>query len=179
MSFSVFSQIGQMSGHSHQNRSVARGCISGKNISAQPCAKVKLFLPCACPAECCMYQLPVICNKRPAWLSRGPKSNSKSVGKLCYLKNCVYLHYASPVWCIRFPSSRVVKLWKESLSKVNQKAADALADPTQYSNLFPGLQQALLAEQYLKETHVGVRHAAEYPLIMVSGSQRSNTQKLY
>ncbi|TMS07910.1 Coatomer subunit beta' [Larimichthys crocea] len=61
---------------------------------------------------------------------------------------------------------RVVKLWKESLSKVNQKAADALADPTQYSNLFPGLQQALLAEQYLKETHVGVRHAAEYPLIM-------------
>ncbi|XP_029374237.1 coatomer subunit beta' isoform X2 [Echeneis naucrates] len=61
--------------------------------------------------------------------------------------------------------SRVVKLWKESLSKVNQKAADALADPGQYSNLFPGLRQALLAEQYLKETHVGVRPAAEYPLI--------------
>ncbi|XP_022048720.2 coatomer subunit beta'-like [Acanthochromis polyacanthus] len=60
---------------------------------------------------------------------------------------------------------RVVKLWKDSLSKVNQKAADALADPTQYSNLFPGLQQALLAEQYLKETHVGVRPAAEYPLV--------------
>lgn len=69
-----------------------------------------------------------------------------------------------------FPSSRVVKLWKESLSKVNQKAADALADPSQYSNLFPGLQQALLAEEYLKETHVGVRPAAEYPLVMVSGS---------
>ncbi|KAA8593760.1 hypothetical protein FQN60_004594 [Etheostoma spectabile] len=62
--------------------------------------------------------------------------------------------------------SRVVKLWKESLSKVNQKAADALADPSQYSNLFPGLQQALLAEEYLKETHVTVRPAAEYPLIM-------------
>uniref|UniRef100_A0A8D0DEL5 Coatomer subunit beta' n=1 Tax=Sander lucioperca TaxID=283035 RepID=A0A8D0DEL5_SANLU len=62
--------------------------------------------------------------------------------------------------------SRVVKLWKESLSKVNQKAADALADPSQYSNLFPGLQQALLAEEYLKETHVRVRPAAEYPLIM-------------
>uniref|UniRef100_A0A667WYX8 Coatomer subunit beta' n=1 Tax=Myripristis murdjan TaxID=586833 RepID=A0A667WYX8_9TELE len=62
--------------------------------------------------------------------------------------------------------SRVVNLWKESLSKVNQRAADALADPTQYSNLFPGLQQALLAEQYLKETHVRVRPAAEYPLIM-------------
>ncbi|XP_020492507.2 coatomer subunit beta'-like [Labrus bergylta] len=62
--------------------------------------------------------------------------------------------------------TRVVKLWKESLSKVNQKAADALADPSQYSNLFPGLQQALLAEQYLKETHIGVRPAVEYPLIM-------------
>ncbi|MEQ2312548.1 hypothetical protein AMECASPLE_032177 [Ameca splendens] len=61
--------------------------------------------------------------------------------------------------------SRVVKLWKENLSEVNQKAADVLADPSQYSNLFPGLQQALLAEQYLKETHVGVRRAAEYPLV--------------
>ncbi|KAK5868264.1 hypothetical protein PBY51_009294 [Eleginops maclovinus] len=62
--------------------------------------------------------------------------------------------------------SRVVKLWKQSLSKVNQKAADALADPSQYSNLFPGLQQALLAEEFLKDTHVGIRPAAEYPLIM-------------
>uniref|UniRef100_A0A3B4AGK3 Coatomer subunit beta' n=1 Tax=Periophthalmus magnuspinnatus TaxID=409849 RepID=A0A3B4AGK3_9GOBI len=65
--------------------------------------------------------------------------------------------------------SRVVKLWKESLSKVNQKAADALADPSSYSNLFPGLQRALVAERYLEETHVGVRPAAEYTLIMVSG----------
>ncbi|KAF7654081.1 hypothetical protein LDENG_00074710 [Lucifuga dentata] len=62
--------------------------------------------------------------------------------------------------------SRVVKLWKESLSQVNQKAADALADPSQYSNLFPGLQQAMLAEEYLGETHVRIRPAAEYPLIM-------------
>lgn len=80
---------------------------------------------------------------------------------------CAHLHYASPVSCICLPSSRVVRLWKESLSKVNQKAADALADPTEYSNLFPGLQQALLAEQYLKETPVRVRPAAEYPLITV------------
>ncbi|RVE64372.1 hypothetical protein OJAV_G00125350 [Oryzias javanicus] len=61
--------------------------------------------------------------------------------------------------------SRVVKLWKESLSKVNKKAADALADPAEYSNLFPEIQQALLAEQYLKETHVRVRASAEYPLV--------------
>jgi hypothetical protein len=62
----------------------------------------------------------------------------------------------------------VVKLWKESLGKVNQKAADALANPTDYSNLFPGLQEAFLAEDYLKETHVRLRPAAEYPLITVS-----------
>uniref|UniRef100_A0A8C6WVY1 Coatomer subunit beta' n=1 Tax=Neogobius melanostomus TaxID=47308 RepID=A0A8C6WVY1_9GOBI len=62
--------------------------------------------------------------------------------------------------------SRVVKLWKESLSKVNQKAADALADPSQYGNLFPRLQHSLLAEKYLAETHVGVRPAAEYLLVM-------------
>ncbi|KAM9853533.1 uncharacterized protein ACBR49_004342 [Aulostomus maculatus] len=61
--------------------------------------------------------------------------------------------------------SRVVKLWKEKLSNINQKAADALADPTQYANLFPGLQQTLLAEQYLKETQVRGRPAAGYPLI--------------
>ncbi|KAF3848083.1 hypothetical protein F7725_021111 [Dissostichus mawsoni] len=34
------------------------------------------------------------------------------------------------------------------------------------SNLFPGLQQALLAQEFLKDTHVGIRPAAEYPLIM-------------
>lgn len=62
--------------------------------------------------------------------------------------------------------SRVVKLWKESLSKVNQKAADALADPSQYGNLFPGLQRSLLAEKYLAETHVRVRPATEYLLVM-------------
>lgn len=77
------------------------------------------------------------------------------------------LRFTRASW-VCLSSSRVVKLWKENMSKVNQKAADALADPDQYSNLFPGLQQALLAEQYLKETHVGVRPAAEYPLVMVS-----------
>lgn len=40
----AFAQIGQVFGPSHQNRSVARGCIPGENISAQPCVEVKLFL---------------------------------------------------------------------------------------------------------------------------------------
>ncbi|XP_051724278.1 coatomer subunit beta' [Ctenopharyngodon idella] len=62
--------------------------------------------------------------------------------------------------------SRVVKLWRESLSKVNQKAAESLADPTEYENLFPGLKEAFVAEQYLRETCLGkTRPASDYPLI--------------
>ena len=37
-------------------------------------------------------------------------------------------------------------MWKEDLAKTNKKAADSLADPTQYSNLFPDIQQAISAE---------------------------------
>lgn len=69
------------------------------------------------------------------------------------------------------PPSRVVKLWKKRLSKVNLKAADSLADPNAYDNLFPGLQQALVAEQYLKEVTVRVRPAADYPLSTVRQTQ--------
>ncbi|KAJ8410925.1 hypothetical protein AAFF_G00188820 [Aldrovandia affinis] len=60
--------------------------------------------------------------------------------------------------------SRVVKLWRESLSKVNQKAADSLADPSEYENLFPGLQEAYVAEQFLRET-AKTQPAGEYPLV--------------
>lgn len=63
---------------------------------------------------------------------------------------------------------RVVKLWRESLSKVNQKAAESLADPTEYENLFPGLKEAFVAEQFLRETCLGkTRPASDYPLITV------------
>ncbi|XP_031415738.1 coatomer subunit beta' isoform X2 [Clupea harengus] len=62
--------------------------------------------------------------------------------------------------------SRVVKLWRESLSKVNQKAAESLADPTEYENLFPGLKEAFVAEQFLKETCQGkTKPATDYPLV--------------
>ena len=37
--------------------------------------------------------------------------------------------------------SRVVGLWRESLAKTNKKASEALADPTEYENLFPGLRE--------------------------------------
>ena len=42
----------------------------------------------------------------------------------------------------------MVKLWREDLGKVNQKAAEALADPAQYKNLFPNMDTALKAEQH-------------------------------
>ena len=40
-----------------------------------------------------------------------------------------------------------MKLWKEDLGKVNKKAADSLADPSEYENLFPEFQEALQAEK--------------------------------
>nr|XP_061797885.1 coatomer subunit beta'-like isoform X3 [Nerophis lumbriciformis] len=64
--------------------------------------------------------------------------------------------------------SRVVKLWRESLAKVNQKAADSLADPTEYENLFPGLKEALAAEHFLRETCLGSRPAKDYPLVTLN-----------
>ena len=48
------------------------------------------------------------------------------------------------------PSCRVVELWREDLAKTNAKAAQSLADPTEYENLFPELKQALQAEEFLK-----------------------------
>lgn len=43
----------------------------------------------------------------------------------------------------------VIKLWKENIANAlhNEKAAQALADPLEYENLFPGYQDFLLAEQ--------------------------------
>ncbi|XP_066601318.1 coatomer subunit beta'-like [Prorops nasuta] len=47
--------------------------------------------------------------------------------------------------------SYIVKLWKEKLSTVSEKAGQSLADPEQYENLFPGYREALRAEQFLRE----------------------------
>ena len=43
----------------------------------------------------------------------------------------------------------MVKLWKESLGKTNAKAAQSLADPSEYENLFMGLKEGLMTEQFL------------------------------
>lgn len=46
--------------------------------------------------------------------------------------------------------SRLVQLWREDLSAVNVKAAQALADPMEYANLFPDLPAALQVEELLR-----------------------------
>jgi coatomer subunit beta' len=61
----------------------------------------------------------------------------------------------------------IVKLWKEGLSKSNEKAAQALAEPTSYENLFPGFKESIKVEQYLKETRVDDVSASEYPNVTV------------
>eukprot|EP00698_Gefionella_okellyi_P014406 TRINITY_DN4000_c0_g1_i1.p1 TRINITY_DN4000_c0_g1~~TRINITY_DN4000_c0_g1_i1.p1 ORF type:complete len:1006 (-),score=194.58 TRINITY_DN4000_c0_g1_i1:214-3231(-) len=45
--------------------------------------------------------------------------------------------------------SDVVKVWRESLLKVNPRAAEAIADPVDYPNLFSDIDVALVAEKIL------------------------------
>lgn len=47
--------------------------------------------------------------------------------------------------------SRVVQLWRQQLSAVNPKAGQSLADPAEYENLFPGLQEAIAAQRVMEE----------------------------
>lgn len=48
------------------------------------------------------------------------------------------------------------------------QAAESLADPTEYENLFPGLKEAFAAEHYLRESCLGSsRPATDYPLVTV------------
>ncbi|KAF3543663.1 hypothetical protein DY000_02010363 [Brassica cretica] len=59
--------------------------------------------------------------------------------------------------------SEIVALWRKDLSKINSKAAESLADPEEYSNLFEDWQVALSVEAKSSETR-GVYTAAEnYP----------------
>lgn len=62
----------------------------------------------------------------------------------------------------------MVALWRESLSQLNEKAGQSLADPKDYENLFPGYAEALKTEQFLKPEHQQLLPASEYPDITVS-----------
>lgn len=59
---------------------------------------------------------------------------------------------------------RVLGLWKESLKAAGRtKTADALADPTEYEDMFPDLQYALQAEEAIKATRSVPVPATAYP----------------
>lgn len=63
--------------------------------------------------------------------------------------------------------SRIVKLWRESLVRVNEKTSQSLADPKEYDNLFPGLEDALKTEQYLKPERKRLLPASVYRTVLV------------
>lgn len=58
-------------------------------------------------------------------------------------------------------------LWKEDLAKTNAKAAQSLADPMQYENLFPELKQALQAEEALKGERENLQPASYFTTLPV------------
>ena len=61
--------------------------------------------------------------------------------------------------------SEVVALWKADLAKVNKKAAEALADPEEYKNLFPDFDLALRAEQEVRRKAQARREpASSFPM---------------
>ena len=71
------------------------------------------------------------------WLARLDPCTPHSAGRA-----------ATPGATDKAAAGQVVQLWKKDLAKINPKAAEALADPAQYSNLFPDLQLAVQAEQH-------------------------------
>ncbi|XP_024979157.1 coatomer subunit beta'-1-like [Cynara cardunculus var. scolymus] len=58
--------------------------------------------------------------------------------------------------------SEIVAIWRKDLNKVNQKAADSLADPEEYPNMFEDWQVALEVEARAAETRGSYPPAAEY-----------------
>ena len=60
-------------------------------------------------------------------------------------------------------------MWRESLATKNPKAAQSLANPADYENLFPGLQDALKTEQFLTDQRRQHMPAGNYPTVVVYG----------
>ena len=58
---------------------------------------------------------------------------------------------------------KVVALWKADLAKVSTRASQALADPTEYPNLFPDLEIALEIEDFFKRNRNNPPPASSYP----------------
>lgn len=65
--------------------------------------------------------------------------------------------------------SYVVGLWRQELAKTNEKAGQSLADPKDYPNLFPGLEDALKTEQFLAEERkrrIPAKYATQVPVCL-------------
>ncbi|XP_020259095.1 coatomer subunit beta'-2-like [Asparagus officinalis] len=60
--------------------------------------------------------------------------------------------------------SEIVAIWKKDLNKVNPKAAESLADPEEYSNLFEDWQVALAVESNVAQNRGTYLSAEEYPV---------------
>jgi coatomer subunit beta' len=59
--------------------------------------------------------------------------------------------------------SRVLEMWKSDLKQINEKAAEALADPSKYGNLFPDLEWAMVVEDMFKNRRDVFVPASSYP----------------
>lgn len=89
-----------------------------------------------------------------------------NIAFVCYFllhqtENCINLltetkrHAEAAFFARTYSPSKVsamVKLWKDELKKINPKAAESLADPDEYSNLFPELESGIQIEQFLSAT---------------------------
>ena len=64
--------------------------------------------------------------------------------------------------------SKVLPQWKEQLAKVSEKAGQSLADPVEYTNLFPNFNKSLEAEQMLGKERKRKMPASMYKEIPVS-----------
>ena len=60
--------------------------------------------------------------------------------------------------------SEMVQLWKKDLEQVSKRAAESLADPSNYANMFPDLALALQAETLINQRRQkGLLPAVAYP----------------
>ena len=60
---------------------------------------------------------------------------------------------------------RVVELWRDDVKAVNEKAAEGLANPDDYPNMFPNLEDSLIAEAALRQQRQQKRPAASYEAV--------------
>jgi len=74
-------------------------------------------------------------------------------------------------------TSRVSKLWKESVAENHPKLAATLADPAEYDNLFPGLKESETTEKYLTQERKRRLPARAFPTLTIN-SERNVEEEL-